>query len=137
MRVPLSQSTRSILLAEDDADDQELLSNALREIDPALDIICITNGRKFVAYLESVQDGQLPSLIILDYNIPELTGVEILTIINEDDRYTSIPKIVWSTSKSPVFKTMSFDMGVVDYVIKPNDIASFTEIARHMLSFIK
>jgi CheY-like chemotaxis protein len=137
MIVPLSQPTRSILLAEDDADDQELLSNALREIDPALDIICITNGRRFVSYLESVQDAELPSLIILDYNIPELTGVEILTIINEYERYVNIPKIVWSTSKSPVFKTMSFDMGVVDYVIKPNDIASFTEIARHMLSFIK
>jgi CheY-like chemotaxis protein len=137
MMVPLSQPTRSILLAEDDADDQELLSNALREIDPEVDVICITNGRKFVSYLESVQDTQLPSLIILDYNIPELTGVEILTIINEDDRYNSIPKIVWSTSKSPVFKTMSFDMGVVDYIIKPNDIASFTDIARHMLSFIK
>jgi len=137
MRVPLSQPTRSILLAEDDADDQELLSSALREIDPEVDIICITNGRKFVSYLESIQDAELPALIILDYNIPELTGVEILTIINEDERYSDIPKIVWSTSKSPVFKTMSFDMGVVDYIIKPNDIASFSDIARHMLSFVK
>lgn len=130
-------SNRQILLAEDDCDDQELLENAFGEIDPSWEVVCIPNGRKFVSYLDSMKDESLPALLILDYNIPELTGVEILRLLNNDSRYQHIPKIIWSTSSSPFFKATSIELGVADYITKPNDFASFLSIARHMLSFVK
>ena len=128
---------RQILLAEDDCDDQELLENAFSQIDPSWEIVCIPNGKKFVSYLDKMQDDALPALLILDYNIPELTGVEILRLLNNDKRYLDIPKVIWSTSSSPFFKATSIELGVADYITKPNDFASFLSIAKHMLSFVK
>jgi CheY-like chemotaxis protein len=133
----LGHSNRLILLAEDDTDDHELLKNAFNEIDPAWQVICISNGKKFVQHLDTIEDGALPALLVLDYNIPELTGVEIVETLNHRGRYMGIPKIIWSTSSSPVFIAKSIELGVVDYVIKPSDLASFTAIAKHMLSFVK
>jgi len=133
----LGHSKRLILLAEDDIDDQELLENAFGEIDPSWQLVCIPNGRKFIKYLDTIQDTELPALLILDYNIPELTGVEIVKELNDHARYHAIPKIIWSTSSSPVFKAMSIELGVADYITKPSDLASFLSIARHMLSFVK
>jgi len=133
----LGHSKRLILLAEDDIDDKELLENAFGEIDPAWKLVCISNGRKFIKYLDAIQDTDLPALLILDYNIPELTGVEIVKELNDHARYHAIPKIIWSTSSSPVFKAMSIELGVADYITKPSDLASFQTVARHMLSFVK
>lgn len=128
---------KQILLAEDDCDDQELLENAFNQIDPSWKVVCIPNGKKFVSYLAEIADQQLPALLVLDYNIPELTGVEILKLLNNESRYQEIPKIIWSTSSSPFFKAASIELGVSDYITKPNDLASFLSIAKHMLSFVK
>jgi CheY-like chemotaxis protein len=133
----LGHSKRLILLAEDDIDDQELLENAIEEIDPTWQLVCIPNGRKFVKYLDAIGDGDLPALMILDYNIPELTGVEVVKELNDQGRFKDIPKIIWSTSTSPVFKAKSIELGVKDYITKPNDLASFLTTARYMLSFVK
>ncbi|MBW8685702.1 response regulator [Chitinophaga rhizophila] len=130
-------SKRLILLAEDDIDDQELLENAIEEIDPTWQLVCIPNGRKFVKYLDSMGEGDVPALMILDYNIPELTGVEVVKELNDQGRFIDIPKIIWSTSTSPVFKARSIELGVKDYITKPNDLASFLTTARYMLSFVK
>jgi CheY-like chemotaxis protein len=133
----LGHSKRLILLAEDDIDDQELLENAIEEIDPSWQLVCIPNGRKFVRYLENIGEEELPALMILDYNIPELTGVEVVKELNDKGRFIDIPKIIWSTSTSPVFKAKSIELGVKDYIAKPNDLASFLTTARYMLSFVK
>lgn len=133
----LGHSKRLILLAEDDIDDQELLENAIEEIDPTWQLVCIPNGRKFVKYLDSISEDEMPALMILDYNIPELTGVEVVKELNEQGRFMDIPKVIWSTSASPVFKARSIELGVKDYITKPNDLASFLTTARYMLSFIK
>ncbi|SFO34226.1 CheY chemotaxis protein or a CheY-like REC (receiver) domain [Chitinophaga sp. YR627] len=130
-------SKRLILLAEDDIDDQELLENAIEEIDPTWQLVCIPNGRKFVKYLDTMGESDLPALMILDYNIPELTGVEVVKELNDQGRFMDIPKIIWSTSTSPVFKAKSIELGVKDYITKPNDLASFLTTARYMLSFVK
>lgn len=124
-------------MAEDDIDDQEMLEFAVKEVDPLAEIVSITNGRKFIALLDGVPDHELPVLIILDYNLPELTGVEIVKLLNQKGRYHAIPKVMWSTSSSPVHKTISIELGILDYIIKPSDMASFISIAKHMLSFIK
>ena len=67
-----------ILLAEDDVDDQELLAEAFTEIDPTIDLQSFSTGKKFLTHLDSLPDSEIPDMIILDYNIPEINGAEIL-----------------------------------------------------------
>lgn len=124
-----------ILVAEDDIDDQELLEQALLALRPDLQLKFITNGNKFRLHLDNLEDDNLPNLILLDYNLPELSGVDILKYLHGKERYKPIPKIVWSTSNSAIFKTQSLEFGAVEYIVKPITIESFVTIAGNLLSY--
>lgn len=135
--MPPVNTSRFILLGEDDEDDQDFLKEALHAIDHTYRFKAVNNGRNLLTFLEELEDQHLPDLIVLDYNLPVLNGAEILRILKEQDRYISIPKIVWSTSKSPVFRDDCLSVGASDYIVKPNDIATFVEVAKYMTSFFK
>ena len=127
--------TKLILLGEDDADDEELLKEVFIHIDNSFDILFANNGRKLVAHLEQLENDDLPCLIILDYNMPELNGAEILKALKENSRYNTIPKIIWSTSGSETYKKICLELGACEYIIKPSSYQGLKETARHMLSF--
>jgi CheY-like chemotaxis protein len=124
-----------VLLGEDDLDDQEFLEEIVSTLDKSYQIIPISNGKKLITYLQNAGDHQLPALLILDYNLPELNGAEILRILNGNERFKSIPKIIWSTSNSTVYKAICLELGAVDYIVKPSNITSLIEVAKYMLSF--
>ncbi|HEU4901156.1 MAG TPA: response regulator [Flavisolibacter sp.] len=128
---------RTIFLAEDDVDDQEFLEDALRSIDPHVRLVSFTSGARFIQHLEKTADDQLPGLIILDYNIPEINGAEILKYLNESSRYNDIHKIIWSTSNSSLYIKTCIDLGAKDYVIKPSSVAGIKEIAEKILGWCK
>lgn len=123
-----------ILLGEDDIDDEDLLKEIFSGIDGTIDLRFINTGRKVLSALEAMAAGQLPSLIVLDYNMPELNGAEILKILKDNPRYDHIPKVIWSTSGSDVYKKKCLDLGAKEYVIKPSSINDLSAIARRLVS---
>jgi len=125
-----------ILIADDDLDDLELLGEAFHFLNSVLRLEFIYNGNKVIHYLDKLSDSELPSLIVLDYNIPELNGVEIIKTLNKTERYQPIPKVIWSTSNSAIHKKLSVELGATDYLVKPSDLASFGRIAKYLLSLI-
>jgi CheY-like chemotaxis protein len=131
------QSPKYILFGEDDNDDQELLEEICKEIDDSFELKFINNGRYFISYLHQLSDKELPCLIVLDYNMPELNGAEILKTIGSHNRYDHIPKILWSTSNAAFYKTQCLELGASDYLLKPSSIKSLKEIVVYMLSFCK
>jgi len=126
------QST--ILLIEDDCDDQDFITEALLGIDNKLAIHIEPNGNKALNYLAALDDKALPQLLILDYNLPEQDGAEVLQLLMQNSRYHHIPKIVWSTSNAPQFKKRSLESGAVLYMIKPSTMAGIESMAREMLA---
>src|SRR5215471_6384248 len=127
--------TKTILLGEDDPDDQEILAEVLSDLDNRFTLMPISNGINLLEYLNTLTDDLLPSLILLDYNLPMLNGAEILKSLSEDNRYSSIPKLVWSTSGSPDCISRCIDYGAADYIIKPKDIQSLREGVQYILSY--
>jgi CheY-like chemotaxis protein len=69
--------------------------------------------------------------------MPEKNGAEILNDLKIIDRYSSIPKIIWSTSRSQTYKDICLQLGANDYVIKPSNVNDFIELAQYILSFAK
>jgi len=130
-----SNNHKLILLGEDDIDDQEFLRDIFSSIDNSFRLEPLGNGKQIISYLEGLGNNELPSLIILDYNLPELNGAEILKILQEDERYNAIPKLIWSTSNSVIYKSICMELGASDYVVKPSNITSLKEVAKYMLSF--
>ena len=124
-----------ILLGEDDADDEELLKEVFTTLDNSFSMRFANNGRRLVSHLEQLPDNDLPCLIILDYNMPELNGADILKSLKAQARYDSIPKIIWSTSGSETYKRLCLELGACEYIIKPSSFKELTDVARYMLSF--
>ena len=134
-KIAASASEKFILLGEDDIDDQEILEEIFSSVDPSCRLHFINNGKKVVAHLEEIRDEHLPCLIILDYNMPELNGAEILKNLHNNHRLKSVPKIIWSTSNAPAYKNMCLELGASDYLVKPSKINMLEEMVKHMLSY--
>jgi CheY-like chemotaxis protein len=130
---PSGTHVKNILLAEDDIDDQDFITEAFLQIDAQLAIKTVSHGNKLLPFLENLTNDELPQLIILDYNLPELDGAQVLQSLQHKIRYASIPKIVWSTSNSPQYKIKCLELGAAFYVVKPSTISGIEEMARHML----
>ncbi|HEY0057955.1 MAG TPA: response regulator [Flavisolibacter sp.] len=131
----ISKSAPFIFLAEDDVDDQELLIEAFTAQSQSLKIQTATNGKKAALFLDELSDDALPCLIVLDYNLPEVDGAQLLELLTSKKRYDEIPKVVWSTSNSPLYKRLCLEMGAKAYFVKPNDLKGIQTLAKEMLAF--
>jgi len=127
----------TIFLADDDEDDQQLLKEAFTSIDASIQFCVAENGKQALTCLDTLPNHQLPCLIVLDYNMPELNGAEVLQHIVKQGRYTDVPKIIWTTSNSPAHKEHCLRMGADAYLVKPDNIKDIENMARKMLQYCK
>jgi CheY-like chemotaxis protein len=121
------------LLAEDDIDDQDFIKEAFQKIDSSLTIHTVLNGTKVLPFLNSLSDEQLPQLILLDYNLPEQNGADVLEQLTQNSRYQAIPKIVWSTSNWAQYRNRCLELGAAFYMVKPSDIKGIEDLAKQMV----
>jgi CheY-like chemotaxis protein len=127
--------SKLIMFGEDDLDEEDFLKEIFSSLDASPSLLFLNNGRKLIAALEQLPGNRLPCLIVLDYNMPELNGAEILKELKKNSRYDSIPKVIWSTSGSEIYRKLCLESGANDYLIKPSNIKGLEDIARHLLSF--
>ena len=133
----MSYTPLTILMADDDFEDMELIENAITELEPDADLHKVTNGKAVIDYLAQQPDNKLPCLIILDYNMPELTGSEVLAMISKEKRYNNIPKVILSTSVTPAYIHECIKNGAAEYFVKPDNIPALTDLAKKMLHYCK
>lgn len=109
-----------ILIADDDQEDRFLLHTAFEEIGRSEDIFLVENGMQVFKYLDaSAKEDYIPSLIVLDLNMPVLNGIETLSKLKSDTRYRDIPVIIYTTSIHEVEKSKCIEMGAADFIKKP------------------
>jgi CheY-like chemotaxis protein len=128
------QKPISILLADDDPEDLELLEEAILNIEPEARVNQVLNGKKVMEFLVNCNDSELPCLIILDYNMPEMTGAEVLNWLGSQRRYQFIPKVVLSTSKAETHIKQCMDNGAINYFVKPFNMKELLTLTKTMLS---
>ena len=129
-----SLPAKFILFGEDDIDDEDLLREVIGGIDDSYHLLFVHNGRRLLEMLNQMPDNHLPCLIVLDYNMPELNGAKILQEIRQVSRYSSVPKVIWSTSNSETFRRTCLEAGANEYLIKPSNVADLVNAAKYMLS---
>lgn len=111
---------RKILLAEDDEDDQQFFNDFLKSRNDIILMPIAENGLVLTEYLEGITDrAQLPDLIILDQNMPKSNGLQTLQVLKEDERYTHIPVIIYSTYTDETLIKIGSEMGATMVVSKP------------------
>jgi CheY-like chemotaxis protein len=124
-----------ILLADDDQEDLELLEEAINTTEPDAKLHSVLNGRLAFDFLENCKDADLPCLIILDYNMPEMNGANVLEKICSQPRYKEIPKLIWSTSSNSAYVKECMEKGATAYFVKPASHKQLQDLAKEMLAF--
>ena len=123
-----------ILLADDDLEDLELFEEIILSIAPETLVKHVFNGKALLDVLEGYSDDELPHLIILDYNMPQVTGVDALARLNAQSRYGSVVKLILSTSRSQIHIKECLKNGAKDYFVKPDNIRELEVLVKKMLS---
>lgn len=132
------ENNHLILLAEDDIDDQEMLIEAIKQKDDSIKFLVANTGSKALKLLNNIAESTTtPSLILLDYNLPEISGAEILLKIKDIEKYKDVVKVVWSTSNSPVYQKKCMELGAFSYIVKPNGIEEIRSIAKTIIELLK
>lgn len=122
--MPQDPEVGSIILAEDDPDDQLLILRAIKANGIPYNVVVVQDGEELMDYLSRCKSGEqgqhaLPQLILLDLNMPRKDGREALREIKSDQRLRGVPVIVLTTSMSPEDVTFSYGNGVNAYIAKP------------------
>jgi CheY-like chemotaxis protein len=124
-----------IVCLDDDPDDRELLTNAIKDVDSSFKVINGDNGIKGMYILEQLkQIDQTPCLIILDLNMPLMDGEQTLTEIKKDAVLKNVPVVVFTTSSLEKSNTFFSSQGV-PVVVKPVRYGSIVEQVRELLSY--
>jgi CheY-like chemotaxis protein len=127
----------AILLVDDDEDDLHILSSTLKTMGSSYEILQAHNGADALAQLRELrQTGNLPSLIIMDINMPKMDGKQTLMAIKADETLSDIPIVIFSTSSSAIDK-MFFQKKNVEMITKPVEFKTFYDVAEKLLSYRK
>jgi len=125
---------QSILLVDDDNDDQLLFKEALSEVNGGMHCYIANGGIDALEILNS-PDAVFPDLIIMDVNMPIMNGIECLIELKKSEKLRSIPVIMYSTSCSNECQKDCMDNGAAGDMEKPSDYSVFCAQIRHILNF--
>ncbi len=108
----------TILYADDDSDDCELLTEALEKIDPTIQCKVASDG---MDALNILNEGELPDYIFLDVNMPVMDGKDCLEKLKNDERLKNIPVVIYSTTRNHEEIRELYAMGAEQFVEKPSN----------------
>jgi len=120
-----------ILLVEDNDDDEELTTRALRQARIANEIIVARDGKEALDYLfgEGAHAGRdvtrAPAVVLLDLKLPKVSGLEVLQRLRADPRTKLIPVVVLTSSSEDEDMLKSYQFGANSYVRKPVEFSAF------------
>ncbi len=117
----------NILLVEDDTLDIMHIERTLKKLNIVHKLYVAKNGQEALSMLrgEGVEKIRpLPSLIMLDINMPKMDGFEFLSIIRQDQELKDIKVFIMTTSNQEEDKNMAKNLGVSGYVVKPLNLTN-------------
>jgi CheY-like chemotaxis protein len=124
---------KSILLVEDDPQDEMLILRALKKAGVANHINVVRDGQQALDFLfgegefAATEVFELPTVILLDIGLPRLSGLEVLERIRSDRRTRLVPVVILTSSDEEQDRFRSYETGANSFVHKPLDFSEFAE----------
>jgi len=135
--MPEGRST--ILLVEDDPDHQILISLALNDSNLGFQVRSTASGEMALLYLlgmppfDDPDEYPRPVLVILDLNLPGMSGFDVLRAIRESRELRAIPVLVLAVSDEDPHRQRAKELGATAFLTKPADFSSLSHIIRELL----
>ena len=127
--------TIRVMVVDDDSDDILLIQEFIKEISPGSRVTCVESGELLIEMLDILVDTELPSLFIFDYNLPDISGFELLRQFKKSSRYQHIPIGIYTSTLYPIHKQECMEAGACIYISKSNTVEGLREDIRQLLSY--
>lgn len=122
---------RWVLYADDDVDDREIFSDSFQEVS-GYDLVTFTSGTELLTFLTGEAQRNGVCLVVLDINMPGLTGVQTLEALKGDERFRHIPTVLFSTSGSPGDRKRAAELDT-PVILKPSNYGDITHTIKSLL----
>jgi two-component system, chemotaxis family, response regulator Rcp1 len=122
----------NVLLVEDNPADVDLLLECLQPEDSEFSLHVVTDGHAALAYLKN---ATRPHLVILDLNLPGLSGYEVLGLIKDDERLRKTPVVILTHSEAPRDVMRTYELGANCYITKPGSLQGFRHVVKQLEEF--
>ena len=122
-----------MLVIDDNESDVLLLGRALKKQDFRFELVHLLSGREALTFIHRqgpYVDAVNPSLILLDLNLGQYTGEDIIQEIRKTSHLAGVPVCVWSSSRSRRDESLLRTLGVSRFIPKPTGLDQFMEIGK-------
>jgi len=133
----MKRNASYILIADDDSEDLQMLVGEFQLKNPGVHIECVQDGKDALAFLVAREISDLPAMVIADYQMPELTGEELLRLIQSQRKYSLITKVILSTSRNKTDMDRCLKNGADKYVVKPSGLAELAHIVDDLIQLFQ
>lgn len=128
----------TVLLVEDSPTDAELVLIAIQQARSDVAVEVVNSGEAALRYLyrdgEHV-DAPTPALVLLDFNLPGRSGIEVLELVKSDEALRSIPIVMFSNSNAGSDVATAYRHHANAYLLKPMEYADIKESLTALLAF--
>lgn len=124
---------KSILLVEDNRQDEKLILRALRKVNLANQVDVVRDGQQALDYMFregefAAREGEaLPTVVLLDIGLPRVSGLDVIKRLRSDPRTRLQPVVILTSSDEERDRQASYEDGANSFVRKPLDFAEFAE----------
>ena len=124
---------KTILLVEDNANDEYLTLRALKKYNVANDVVVAHDGVEALDYLFATgahagrDTRELPLVVLLDLKLPKVDGLEVLRRVRGDERTRLLPVVILTSSNEERDVINGYKLGTNSYVQKPVDFTAFMD----------
>jgi CheY-like chemotaxis protein len=131
----------SILLIEDSANDEALVTIALKRQPLPYELVVARDGEEGLDCLLSAQrdhderSSSLPSFVLLDLKLPKMNGLDVLREIREKPGMRTLPVVIWSSSCETADLQRAYQLGANSYVQKPTQFEEFSNAIHELASY--
>ena len=129
---------KSILLVEDNPDDEALTLRALKTSNLANKVVVARDGAEALDYLFATGSyvgrdiNDMPEVTLLDLKLPKVDGLEVLKRLRADERTRLLPVVILTSSTEEQDLIRSYSLGANSYIAKPVDFLRFTEAVKQL-----
>ena len=127
----MASEPKTILLVEDNADDEQLTLRAMRQSEVPNIIRVARDGAEALEHVFG-PGARLPDLILLDLKLPKVSGLEVLQKLRADERTRGLPVVVLTSSDEEKDIVESYSLGANSFIRKPVDFDEFIDAVRQL-----
>ena len=131
-------NNKTILLVEDNPDDEALTIRALKKNKIENEVVVVHDGAEALDYLfcrgsySNRDKNVMPQLVLLDLKLPKVDGIEVLKQLRANETTKMLPVVILTSSKEDQDLINGYSNGANSYIRKPVDFTQFTEAVKQL-----